>query len=420
MAWAFFLFPAWVTLRAVYSPEMRAAAQPPGLVGAFEKTATRYGSWAAAYLENETAASVDSHDVALTEWPMFGSVFFLVAAEELSKSHQIVIDGSTREALELAAQVVAHPATSTWVQVKWGSSYLERENVFYRMLLIMGLGNYESLTGDKRYAATLRKQTESLTRELLAAPLHLADDYPEECYPNDVLWAVAALKRASKLGYGSRQDVDRLAIGLLTVLEGPARASQGLPAFQVDAKTGEPLQPARGSANSGLLSMTAELDATVASRWFERYAGQYWQDGWISGFREVPVGVGGYEDVDSGPVVFGIGSVATGFGIGAARSVGRFDHAVPLAMETVPASWPTPFGLLLPGALGWAAADGWCFGELALLFSMTRPNLSGTTVPYQGGVPPMVWLSLGMFLSGAALTSWLGVRALCKGGRGSE
>jgi hypothetical protein len=390
------------------------------LVTSFERTAARYGSWATQYLENETAASVDSKDVALTEWPMFGSVFFLVAADELSRSHRIVIEGTTREALQLAARVVAHPATSTWVQVKWGSSYLERENVFYRMLLILGLGSYESLTGDKRYAVTLGKQTESLTRELLAAPLHLADDYPEECYPNDVLWAVAALKRASMLGYGSRQDVDRLATGVLTVLEGPARASQGLPAFQVDARTGEPLQPARGSANSGLLSMAAELDAGVASRWFERYAAQYWQEGWVSGFREVPVGVGGYEDVDSGPVVFGLGSVATGFGIGAARSVGRFDHAVPLAMETVPASWPTPFGLLLPGALGWAAADGWCFGELALLFSMTRPNASGKVVPYQGGVPPMVWLSLGIFLTGAAVTTVSGVLALRKGWRGSE
>jgi hypothetical protein len=150
----------------------------------------------------------------------------------------VICGGTTREALQLAAQVVAHPATSTWVRVKWGSSYLERENVFYRMLLIMGLSSYESLTGDKRYAPTLSKQADSLTKELLAAPLHLADDYPEECYPTDVLWAAAALKRAAKLGYGSREEVDRLVSGLLAVLNGPALASQGLPAFQVETLQG--------------------------------------------------------------------------------------------------------------------------------------------------------------------------------------
>jgi hypothetical protein len=415
VAGAFFFYPAWATLRTAYSPETRATAQPPELVRTFEGTAARYSEWARNYLDKRVAASADSEDVALTEWPMFGSVFFLVTAEELSRSRSLEVVGTTHEAIRLAAEVVSHPTTSTWVQVKWGSSYLERENVFYRMLLILGLSSYESLTHDNRYAATLRTQTTSLTRELLLAPLHLADDYPGECYPNDVLWAVAALKRASALGYGSREEVNRLARGVLATLNGPAAAPQGLPAFEVDAATGEPHQPARGSASSGLLSMAGELDPHLASRWFDRYVAHYWADGWLRGFREVPLGTKSYEDVDSGPIVFGVGSVATGFGIGAARSVGRLDYAVPLTMQTVPASWPTPFGLLLPGALGWAAADGWCFGELALLFSMTRPSAAPQEVPYRGGVPALVWVFLALFLAGAGVTTWCAARLLRKG-----
>jgi hypothetical protein len=396
---------------------MRTSAQPPELVQRFDAAAARYRGWAAHFLESRRAASLDGADVADTEWPMFGSVFLLLAAQELSSQRQAPLPAATHDAVRLAAQVVADPTTATWVQRKWGPSYLERENVFYRMLLVLGLGSYEAQTGDRRYAALLGAQTESLTRELLAAPLHLADDYPGECYPNDVLWAVAALRRATALGYGSPADVARLAREVLAVLNGPALAEQGLPAFRVDALSGAPLQPARGSGNSGILSMAAELDAEIASRWFARYVDHYWSDAALHGFREAPRGTSGYPDVDSGPVLLGVGSVASAFGIGAARSVGRLDHAVPLAMEAVAASWPTPFGPLVPGLMGWIAADGWCFGELALLFSFTRPSLAARTVPYQGDVPAAVWLCIAFFVAGAARTGWKGAAAVRRGWR---
>jgi hypothetical protein len=420
VAWAFFAFPALVTLRAVFSCEIRTSAQSPFLVSDFEAAAARYRAWATRYLESARAASLDSGDVARTEWPMFGSVFLLVTAEEMSSNHALQIGGATREAIELAARIVVDPTTATWVQRKWGRSYLERENVFYRMLLVLGLASYERLTNDVRHASMLRIQTESLTRELLEAPLHLADDYPGECYPSDVLWAVVALERAAALGYGSESDVERLAHDLLDVLNGPALAEQGLPAFRVDASTATPLQPARGSGNSGLLSVAAELDVDLAARWFAHHAEQYWEDGWLRGFREAPRGMDEIEDVDSGPVLFGIGSVASGFGIGAARSVGRFDYAVPLAMEAVPASWPTPFGPLILGALGWLAADSRCLGELALLFSMTRPNLAGSEVPYAGGVPGSVWVFVAFFVVGALRFTTKSIGALHNGWSGAR
>jgi hypothetical protein len=228
---AFFWYPTAIVLRAVFSDEMRVSAQPPDLLQDLDAAAARYGSWAAHYLETRRAASLDSEDVAGTEWPMFGSVLFLLAAEALTQSHGTPLTDTTREALHLAADVVADPTTATWVRAKWGAAYLERENVFYRMLLLLGLSTYESLTGDTRHASTLRTQTGSLTRELLAAPLHLADDYPGQCYPSDVLWAVAALKRATALGHGSRDEVERLARGVLAVLDGPANGAgpSGIP-----------------------------------------------------------------------------------------------------------------------------------------------------------------------------------------------
>lgn len=407
VAWAFFLYPAGATARAVFSSEIRETAQSPTLLSDYRATAGRYKAWAKDFRETERAAKISSYDVAGTEWPMFGSVFFLMTTEELAKVEpNLLKDKTVREAVDYAVRVVSSPDTATWVREKWGLDYLERENVFYRMLLIMGLGSYEKLTGSKAHAVLLATQARTLSAELLAAPHHLADDYPDECYPNDVLWAVAALKRAAKLGYIEMAEVEHLSRGLFATLNDLSMTEWGVPSFQVRKDTAEPVQVARGSANSGILPLAAELDPPEAVAWFSAYVENFWKPGWVSGFREMPHGRPAFSDVDSGPSLFGVGSVATGLGLGAARSVGRYDYAVPLAMEIVPASWPTPFGLVLPGVMGWAAADGWCFGELALQYSMTRPNLSGVVTNYEGGVPPMVWLFLLLYAAGAGILLW--------------
>jgi len=408
----FFFFPAYATLRTALSAEVRTAARPPGYVAAFQASAGRYRSWATDYLATRRAAKVAHDDVAGTEWPMFGSVFFLLANEQLLKERAIVADEATREGLRLAAKVVAHPATATWVRAKWGERYLKSENVFYRMLLLLGLSSYRGSSGDRQYDDLLSSQADALRGELLARPHHLADDYPGECYPTDVLWAVAALKRSTTQDEGKAQ-MAALTAGLLRTLNAESRTPAGLPAFQVIAQTGLGQQPARGSATSGILCMAAELDVENARAWFESYTRHFWESGpLVSGFREFPRGTEGSSDVDSGPVVAGVGSVASVFGIGAARSLGRYDYAAPLVMESVAASWPTPSGLLLPGLLGWLAADGWCFGELALHFAATRPNQTSASVAYAGPVPGIVWIFLTFYTLAGACIAYVAMRLL--------
>jgi hypothetical protein len=125
---------------------------------------------------------------------------------------------------------------------------------------------------------------------------------------------------------------------------------------------------------------------------------------WYSGFREFPHGASdAFDDVDSGPVVWGVGSVASAFGIGAAKTVGRLDHSVPLTLEAVAASWPTPFGFLVPGIMGKLAAQSWCLGEVALLFSMTRPLPSTELTPATGQMPGMVWIYLSLYTGSGLL-----------------
>ena len=53
----------------------------------------------------------------------------------------------------------------------------------------------------------------------------------------------------------------------------------------------------------------------------------------VTGFREWPVGVDRAADVDSGPIVSGIGAAASALGIAAARAMG--DDALAKRLESV-------------------------------------------------------------------------------------
>ncbi|MBI5820291.1 MAG: hypothetical protein HZA88_15090 [Verrucomicrobia bacterium] len=393
VACAFFLYPGIVTFRVATDPELRTTGQTRLLRGWFSDAARRYDRWATQYLDSHRGELVSEHDVAGTEWPIFGSTLFLLAAEELFTSGKTFepMNSDVVSAVRKAAQVIADPATGSWVRRKWGADYLTRENVFYRMLLIMGFAAYERLTPDRQYHDFMTRQMRSLADELQRAPFHLCDDYPGECYPHDVLWAVAALQRAGRLD-GVRHDA--LIRGLMSVLNGKLRTPHDLPASEASSRTGSILQGARGCNSSGILIVAAELDKQAARQWFEAYVRHFWDSGtWVAGFRETPRGGDDrFMDVDSGLVVGGLGSVASAFGIGAAKVVGRFDHAAPLTMEAVAVSWPSPFGPVIPGILGSTAAGGWCLGESALLFSMSRRSPSDAGIPFTGPVPRMVWV----------------------------
>ena len=405
----FGFYPALVTARVALSSTLRQQGRIESLGSWFLTTERRYDRWVKDYYAKQHAITVNSQDVAGTEWPMFGSAFFILSAEELLKSKDIELTDHLRASLRSAAQLIADPVSATWVRKKWGPGYLEKENVFYRMLLILGLNAYGTITNDRKYAAIAMNQAQGLSREFNAAQFNVLDDYPGECYPADVLWATAAIARVSDM---PRVDRDRLSNVVVATLSGRFSDTYGLPATLVDSRTGHILQGSRGCSTSGLLSFAYELDPRAADGWYASYVEHYWfANRWIAGFREHAAGSQySFTDVDSGPILFGIGTVASLFGVGAARSAGRYDQAAPLTMQAVAVAWPTPFGLLVPGIMGWAAADGWCFGETAFLFAMTRPNNHGSAVKYSGR-PPLVLLGFiilyGAMGAGLILREWV-------------
>jgi len=376
------LIPAGMLVRSLRDPCLYSGDQLRCAFHWHKALSSKYEKWARKRVESGAATTLNTKDIAATEWPMFSSVFYLWATEALQDVHYLnpTLSSSSpqsyaRGAIVAAAALIADPNHATWVREHWGDDYLKKENLFYRMLLISGLTSYQKLLSDRKYEDLLRSQVESLASEIDASPYGLLDDYPGQCYPVDVVPAIAAIRRADKvLGTNHSEFVTRAIRGF----EGSCLDKDtGLPSYIVDSKTGQAKDVARGVGLSFMLIWAAELWPETARDWYDKFQEHFWQRGrWFAGFREYPKGtdVGWFEfrDVDAGPVIDGYGVAASAFGVGAARVMARPEHTYPLAAQAIVAAWPLPDGTMLGPRLLSGFSDAPYLGETALLFALTR------------------------------------------------
>ncbi len=401
-AWVF-LIPGVRCVSVLADPAIQSGGIPRMAWSLHKTLSPRYETWARLWVEKGVGTQVSVHDVAGTEWPLFGSCFYLWATEALQEAHKAAGRDEplryARGAVEAATRLVIDPRSAEWVKEHWGESYLTKENVFYRMLVMSAIISHHRLTGSAEHLEMLRQQVEGMVKELDASPAGLLDDYPRQCYPTDVLAVLYAIKRADPiLGTDHTEFLNRALRGFT----GPQVKDLGLPPYSADADTGRPHDRSRGCGNSYLTMHAPYLWPDQAGQWYEAYDKNFWQRDWLAmGFREFPNDekMESYFDVDSGPVIRGIGFAASAFGLAGARVNGRFDHAHPLTAMMIVTSLPFPDGTLwIPRFLS-STVDAPYLGESAILYSLTRtPAVKAeAVVPSQGGLCGYVWLVLGIY-----------------------
>jgi len=398
------LIPAGMLVYSLWDPCLYSGNQPHCAFRFHRALSPKYQQWARRRVESGAASKLTTEDIADTEWPMFGSVFYLWATETLQELHYMnptlaphAPRSYARGAISAAAALIADPNHAAWVKEHWGDDYLTKENLFYRMLLISGLTSYQKLSGDRKYEDLLRSQVETLASELDESPYGLLDDYPGQCYPVDVLPAVAAIRRADKILGTDHFDFAARAI---RGFEGTRLDKDtGLPAYHVDSKTGRATDSARGVGLSFMLIWAPELWPETARDWYAKYEEHFWQQGrWLAGFREFPKGIDigrfVFGEVDAGPVIGGYGLAASAFGIGASRVMGRPDHTFPLTAQAIVAAWPLPDGTMLGPRILSGFSDAPYLGEAALLFSLTRRPLEESKIIDRGKLPWSVYVGI--------------------------
>ena len=407
----FFLIPAGIIIHDISDPAIRGEGMPRAAIRLFHNLTPKYEAWARKRLASSRATQLSTRDVAGTEWPLFGSLFFLWGAESLQKAWDkdpslmpVAPKEYARGAIDTAASLVIDPKHATWVKRHWGERYLERENVFYRMMVMGALTAHYNLTGDQKHLGMLREQVQGLSRELEESRHGLLDDYPGECYPSDVLVAIACIRRADKvLGTDQTDFVARARRGF----EGTCLDRLGLVPYSADPYAGTANDSSRGCGNSYVSLFAPELWPEQAARWYSLYEEHFWQERWSAvGFREFPKSMpesDWYMDVDAGPVLAGHGIAACAFGVGASRVNGRYDHAYPLITEMIATSWPLAGGTLVNPRLLSNAIDAPYLGEACILYNLTREKAAGVPPRTGGSIPLFVYLVIASYLLVGAL-----------------
>jgi hypothetical protein len=143
------------------------------------------------------------------------------------------------------------------------------------------------------------------------------ETYPGETYPPDNTVGAASLRVADMtLGSNYKKLVDEWVQESKKIEYSP----YGLIVFQIDIKTGQPLQDCRGSNigwNSFFMPLVDESYAKVQFERFKKY--MLHRNIGFAAFREYPQGGWFRMDRDTGPVIFGFGGTATGFSVAGAK-----------------------------------------------------------------------------------------------------
>lgn len=244
----------------------------------------------------------------------------------------------------------------------------------------LALGAYRRLGG------TQHQEVHAHLVELLAQALDEADGGPIESYPG-LTWAFDTVPAALALrlhdeALGIQAHDARIARHLAWVRVEGRDPTSGLPA-SVLTRGPDGWKMQRGPRGCELMlriGLLAQLDREAAWELYEPVATELWRGGpGVAGFAEWPGRTESFGDFDSGPVVLGRGSVASGFGLGAARAVGdRRRHDV-LVAELATVLWllppVVPAVAMMPG-LGDTPLEqrwhtGFLFGDAALSWAVT-------------------------------------------------
>ena len=134
------------------------------------------------------------------------------------------------------------------------------------------------------------------------------ESYEQACWPADMVVGMASVAMYEKMYPG---EFDGLLKNWLAKVE-TKTDSFGLIPHSARWQSGANLESARGSSQSLILNFLIEIDAGYAQRKFLIYKKHFLEYRFgLPGIREYPKGQAGTGDIDSGPVIWGIGGAAS-------------------------------------------------------------------------------------------------------------
>lgn len=238
-----------------------------------------------------------------------------------------------------------------------------------------------------------RAECDSIAKAFQAVEEPYLESYAGGSWPADNVLAVASLAAYDRM-LGEKRYAATVTNWLSKVNTRLDPATGLIPHV---VYSGAPPQGARGSSQSLMLSLLPEIDSAFAAAQYRLYEQHFVTSRLnLPAIREYPVGIEGQGDIDSGPVIWGIGGAASVVGQRAAAANGRPDRYIGLrnSIEAFGAAY-TLFG-----------RKQYVFGQLPLADAFIAWANAAEQEPSEGHYPHP-WLLHGLALLVGILLGWL-------------
>ncbi len=251
----------------------------------------------------------------------------------------------------------------------------------------LALGCYKLVGGDARYDKVHKAISDALYNALAKEQGRALKSYPTKTWSFDTIPCLLSLRLYDKQT-GKRRSGPIISRHLKWLQEHATDKATNLPYSRIDGAGGKKMEPPRGCELSWRVCLMAQLDAKYAKELYKDYAKSFWLDkGAVAGFAEWPSGGKGPQDVDSGPIVIGVATTATGFGVGAAIATADAKRTARLCeqiggmkilMKTLISMEPKNKELTMDGLIDPNSAyyTGFLFGDTCLFYSITWQDWS--------------------------------------------
>jgi hypothetical protein len=192
----------------------------------------------------------------------------------------------------------------------YGIFYSGWKNYLLSKILIVN----KSFSGSEAYIDSFHSNCKNISKALAVSQIPFLESYPFQAWPADMFPAMASLSNHDKIFPPEFTYQISAWLGLLKTHIDPAT---GMIPHEADSKTGLTREGARGSSASLIIRLLSEINPLLARNQF-----QLFKDNFVSSMfglpfvREYPKGISHSGDIDSGPVIFGIGFAATISSIG--------------------------------------------------------------------------------------------------------
>ena len=304
--------------------------------------------------ERSTSGAGDLFD---QEWTLVSCQMAVLGLGQLVVAHPELRDDYL-PAMQSCSSWMLTPDARAFGTGRWGEDALgparPEGSHAYLGYVALALAMHRRVDPDVPWAGDHDRMLEVLARSVEGST-HRIRTYPGETYPADIAAVIGALGLA---GYDPTAAVARFRVAAV-------HPQTGLLYQSLHPSTGAPGIP-RGSGTAIASYFLSFADPQLSRQLYGSL--QVRRAFGVSGVREYPDGVSGWGDVDSGPVVFGLGVSTTGFALAGARQHGDRPTFVRLHRTA------GAFGLPVPTPSGRWYLTGGSIGNAILLAMMTAPR----------------------------------------------